>query len=93
MERKQFFDDNGYLTAEGVFSQEEMDDLMRRVGALEGRQTPFPESDLKWEPSNPSVLRNAFGLPHRDPAFHAVATHPRLIAIVQELLGSDLVEG
>ena len=41
MERKQYFDDNGYLTAEGVFTEEEMDDLMRRVGALEGRHTPF----------------------------------------------------
>ena len=90
MDRRQFFDDNGYLPVEGVFTEAEMDDLMRRVGALEGRHTPFPESDLKWEPSNPSVLRNAFGLLHRDPAFHAVATHPRLIAIVQELLGADL---
>jgi len=90
MDRKQFFSDNGYLSAEGVFSEAEMDDLMRRVAALEGQHTPFPEGDLKWEPSNPSVLRNAFGLLHRDPAFRAVATHPRLIAIVQELLGPNL---
>ena len=46
MDRKQFFDDNGYLPVEGVFTDAEMDDLLRRVGALEGRHTPFPETQM-----------------------------------------------
>lgn len=90
MDRKQFFDQNGYATAEGVFTAAEMDELVNRVDALESRDTPYPEGDLKWEPSNDSVLRNAFGLLHRDPAFYGVATHSKLISIVEELLGPDL---
>lgn len=90
VDQKQFFEENGYLTVDSVFTPREMDELMARVDAIEYRKTRYPEIDLKWEPSNPSVLRNAFGLIHRDPIFNRVATNPRLIRIVRELLGPDL---
>ena len=90
MSLKSFFDENGYVTVDNVFTPAEMDELMARVDALERRELPYPESDLKWEPTNPSALRNAFGLLHRETAFRSVATHPKLAAVVEQILGPDL---
>ena len=78
MSLKSFFDENGYVTVDNVFTPAEMDELIARVDGMERREIPYPESDIKWEPANPSALRNAFGLLHRDPAFRSVATHPEV---------------
>ena len=90
MSLKSFFDENGYVTVDNVFTHAEMDELMARVDGMERREIPYPESDVKWEPANPSALRNAFGLLHRDPAFRSVATHPELASVVEQILGPDL---
>ena len=90
MSLKSFFDENGYVTVDNVFTPAEMDELMARVDALQRREIPYPEGDLKWEPTNPSALRNAFGLLHRESAFRSVATHPKLAAVVERILGPDL---
>ena len=87
---REFFDANGYAVVRQMFARTEIDGLLEIVDRIEARALPFPEPDLLWEPSNPRLLRNAFGVLHQIEAFRGIALDPRLLAAVEELIGPDI---
>ena len=87
---KSAFEANGFVIARGVFAEGEVRDLLDQVEKVEARALAYPESDLLWEPSNPKLLRNAFGVLHHLDAFRKVAVCPRLVDAVEALIGPDI---
>jgi len=89
-EIRRSFEENGFVVVRGVFSGAEMRRLLEVVGGIEARVLPYREQDLLWEPSNPRLLRNAFGVMHQAGEFRAVALDPRLVDAVEALIGPDI---
>ena len=87
---KSGFEANGFVVAKGIFGAGEVRDLLDQVEKIEAHTLAYPEADLLWEPSNPKLLRNAFGVLHHLSAFRQVALHPRLVDAVEVLIGPDI---
>jgi ectoine hydroxylase-related dioxygenase (phytanoyl-CoA dioxygenase family) len=89
------FSDQGYCLVEGVLSADEVAALRRvteRVVAsaagLEAEDAVFDLEDTHL-PSDPRVRR--IKKPHQvDPLYAAIARHPRIVALLQRVIGPDV---
>lgn len=88
-ERLALYEQNGYLNLKSFFSAEEVKALKDELGKLwqEGRESERKE--VIREPQSQEV-RSIFAV-HRDNAvFRQLSQHPRLVAIIEQILGSDV---
>src|ERR1700690_3878600 len=86
------FQRDGFVILENVFSQAELDPISEKIqGVIDGRVDYVPESDRIYEPgSDPPRLRNAFRLHQYNGFFLDVARNPRVVEVMETLLGAPL---
>ncbi|MCM3634708.1 ectoine hydroxylase [Paenibacillus camelliae] len=84
-----FYEQNGYLFLESFFQEEEVEEFKQETKRLltESRGADRPEVIL--EPEGEEV-RSVFAVHKDDVFFQKLANSPRLIAIVKQILGSDV---
>jgi len=83
------FDEKGFLVLERFFSEEEIAPISNETDKLitEGVNY-YPKEDVVYEPgSSPPRVRNAFRVHLHNPFFLGVARHPKIISVVEALLG------
>ena len=90
------FDDNGYIIVEDLFSKDEVDELGRRIEEICEGERDFPEAEMEWEPgtttrtrSMQSIRKLHNGVFH-DELFRSIAGHPRVLDVVEQLIGPDI---
>lgn len=84
-----FYEQNGYLFLESFFQEEEVEEFKQETKRLltESRGSDRPEVIL--EPEGEEV-RSVFAVHKDDVFFQKLANSPRLLAIVKQILGSDV---
>lgn len=103
-ERKALFEEQGYLVVESILSQEEVEECQSEIRRLHEH---YVELDAKSDPGAESFQREPYaneavnnGLPvlrkienTRDysEVFKELASHPRLVEVLNSLLGPDLL--
>ena len=103
-EQQAFFDQQGYLIVPGLLNRREVAECQREVlrlhqlaADLEASQDPlsnhFQREPFSNDPNHNGlpVLRKIENTRALSPCFTQLAAHPRLVAIVQSLLGDDLL--
>jgi ectoine hydroxylase-related dioxygenase (phytanoyl-CoA dioxygenase family) len=91
-EAARFFDENGYLVLERLLLEEEISPVSDEIdNIIGGKADYFPKDDIIYEPgSSPPRVRNAFRVHLYNPFFMRIARHPRIVPIVEEVLGRPL---
>jgi phytanoyl-CoA hydroxylase len=83
----EFFRENGFVVLKGLFTDEEIKPISNEVNKIiNGEASYMPQSDLAYEPNSTNRIRNAFRLTEHNPFFLAVARHPKLVRIMEDLL-------
>ncbi len=88
----EFYREQGYLLVEGVFSAEEIATLNRVTDSFITRSRSVAQSDSTFdlapdhEPAQPKV-RRVKNPTHQHAAYDAAMRNPKLLAILQDLLG------
>ena len=91
-----FFAANGYLVIHDFLPPAELAELRARISsALAGEQPQFGDFDVQWEPtlkdradlSRAQRIRVFFHLCHRDAWFWKYATQPKVMQLIEALLG------
>jgi len=84
-----FYEQNGYLFLESFYQEEEVEEFKQETKRLltESRGSDRPEVIL--EPEGEEV-RSVFAVHKDDVFFQKLANSPRLLAIVKQILGSDV---
>ena len=104
-EQKAFFEDRGYLIVKDLLSADEVEQSQREIqrlhhlaAHLEGREDAPYGSHFQREPfasgehsDGVPVLRKIENTRQLSTHFADLSVHPRLVAIVQNLLGDDLL--
>jgi ectoine hydroxylase-related dioxygenase (phytanoyl-CoA dioxygenase family) len=83
------FAEDGFLVLERLLSEEEISPVSDEIDRIiKGGANDFPKGDIVFEPgSSPPRVRNAFRVHIHNPFFMGVARHPKIIPVVEELLG------
>jgi hypothetical protein len=99
-EQKAAFWRDGFLAIPRLLSQEEVAALKRRAEQIILGEVPFPRDLISNEPTIPedtieSVppfyrVRKIYNLTRLDPVFQEYARHPRIVAVICDLLGPDI---
>lgn len=103
-EQQAFFDQQGYLIVAALLSRREVAECQREVqrlhqlaAELEASQDPL-SNHFQREPFSQDSIHNGLPILRKientralSPCFTQLAAHPRLVAIVQSLLGDDLL--
>jgi phytanoyl-CoA hydroxylase len=87
---KEFYDENGYLLVPGLFSAdevEEMKDALARILAAEAGDTNHSWSAVS---DRRLVLKGHHDLQYHDAVFTRMVAHPRLVAVLIELIGPNV---
>lgn len=86
------FEQCGFLVMERLLSEDEVSPVSAEIDSIiAGSVNYIPERDLIYEPgSSPPRLRNAFRVHLYNPFFMGIARHPKIIAIVERILGRPL---
>lgn len=82
-----FYDKNGYLFLEGFFSEAEINVWRQELRSMWEQAKSSDAEEVIREPDSREV-RSIFAV-HREGLFAELAKHPRLVGIVQYLLGGD----
>lgn len=82
-----FYEENGYLFLESFFTEEETKQLKDEASRLLGRYRGAESPEVILEPGGEEV-RSIFAV-HRDGYFRETAGHPRLQAVVGQILGGE----
>jgi len=82
-----FYEENGYLFLEAFFTEEETKQLKDEASRLLGRYRGAESPEVILEPGGEEV-RSIFAV-HRDGYFRETAGHPRLQAVVGQILGGE----
>jgi phytanoyl-CoA hydroxylase len=101
--RYEQFQDTGYVVVPDLFTPEECERLNERARAMVEGRSPLGERDKVWiEPdaeerglvNETNRYDMLFKIGHHmyetDPVFRDAACHPRIVAVLQELLGPDV---
>jgi len=88
----QFYEENGYVHARGVFRERELEELRAAVdgmlGAVAGSEH---DANHAWaEADKETVLKGFHNLQYHDAAFLRAVAHPPLVATLVELLGPNV---
>ncbi len=97
-EMEDFYDKNGYLSVEGVFAGEELDEIRRQVDALIADPEHLPKgvgigregntaADSDSEDAKNDSIRGASFLVRFMPFFQGIARQPRLLSCARGILG------
>ena len=89
------FREQGYLVVEGLVSAEEVQQVRQRTEDLISGAVPgFPAADIELEPGARTVelatVRKLNRPAANDPVFLAHAGNPRVLAIVESIIGPDI---
>ena len=89
------FREQGYLVVEGLLSAEEVQQVRQRTEDLITGAVPgFPAADIELEPGAKTVelatVRKLNRPAANDPVFLAHAGNPRILAIVESIIGPDI---
>jgi ectoine hydroxylase-related dioxygenase (phytanoyl-CoA dioxygenase family) len=84
--------EEGFAILDGLFTEEEIRPVSDEVdNIIAGRATYLPPHELVYEPgSNPQHLRNTFRMHLYKNLFMSVARTPKLVKILEEMLGRPL---
>lgn len=81
---------NGFLVVDEVLLPSELETLRSRMTEVStGRVPSFPAANIEFEPGS-SVARKINQCAQHDEVFMAHASHPRILDIVETLIGSDI---
>lgn len=88
-DQTQFYEENGYLHLDRLFSQDELGEFQAELERLrqEAQQETTPEVVLELDGT---AIRSIFAVHHSNPVFKRLAHDRRLIDIVAFLLGSQV---
>lgn len=90
------YQENGFATVEALLSEEQRSMLCQRMDDISaGRVPTFPEDMIEYEPSAQGVserpaIRKINRCAECDEVFLAHATNPRILDIVESLIGPDI---
>jgi len=102
-EQKAFFADQGYLVVTNLLTPQEVEECQREIDRLHQvaaqlqRQGELAASTFQCEPfatetnGDVPILRKIEQARNHSEVFRQLATHPKLVAIVKNLLGEDLL--
>lgn len=84
--------EHGFVVLDNLFSEDEIRPISDEVdNIIAGRAAYFPQSELVYEPgAEPPRVRNAFHLHRYHDLFMDVARRPKLVGILQQILGAPL---
>jgi phytanoyl-CoA hydroxylase len=96
-----FYGDQGYLAIDDLFTTEEVDAYRRQISAIVRRESPNAEKIyVQVEPSvvhgeatadsEELAVRKIANFVGPDPVLTAMARHPRLVGVVNALIGPDV---
>ena len=81
---------DGFVVANDVFSARELETLRDRMTEISaGRVPSFPADNIEFEPGS-SVARKINQCAQHDEVFMSHATNPRILDVVEALLGPDI---
>jgi ectoine hydroxylase-related dioxygenase (phytanoyl-CoA dioxygenase family) len=86
----EFYEENGYLLVPGVFDAaevEEMKDALARILAAEAGETNHSWSAVE---DRGLVLKGHHDLQYHDAVFTRMVAHPRLVAVLTDLIGPNV---
>jgi phytanoyl-CoA hydroxylase len=96
-EQKQFFAENGYVKIERLLEKDEIAGLLERIDEVLAGTREWPRGH--FHTLDPAKYRAPSGAPMPegiqrpsavDERFRAVADHPRLVAVMRELIGAEV---
>ncbi|GAA0847191.1 ectoine hydroxylase [Paenibacillus glucanolyticus] len=88
LEQSEFYERNGYLFLEGFFDREELQHYQAEARSLQVTARESEKDEVIREPGGDEV-RSVFAVHHSHAVFQELSQHPRLLAIVEYLLGSE----
>ncbi|MEX3618749.1 ectoine hydroxylase [Paenibacillus glucanolyticus] len=88
LEQSEFYERNGYLFLEGFFDREELQYYQAEARSLQVTARESEKDEVIREPGGDEV-RSVFAVHHSHAVFQELSQHPRLLAIVEYLLGSE----
>ncbi|UJF32348.1 ectoine hydroxylase [Paenibacillus hexagrammi] len=87
-EQLAFYDKNGYLFLDSFFDEAQVQQWREEMGLLWAESKTSDRPEVIREPSSDEI-RSIFAV-HRDhEVFKGIAEHPRIQAIIQQILGSE----
>jgi len=87
-EQSDFYERNGYLFLEGFFGGQELSHYQKEARELQVTAGTSEDEEVIREPGGNEV-RSVFAVHKSNPVFQELSRHPRLLAIVEYLLGSE----
>ncbi|NGP43879.1 ectoine hydroxylase [Bacillaceae bacterium SIJ1] len=87
--QEDFYERNGYLVIEDFFSQDEVSRMQEEIFALKEAKTGLTYPEIITEPENDDI-RSVFAIHRDNPYFKKLSEDPRLLYIVEYLLGSEV---
>lgn len=87
-EQSDFYERNGYLFLEGFFDREELSRYQEEARRLQLTARESEKDEVIREPGGDEV-RSVFAVHESDEVFKKLSQHPRLLAIMEYLLGSE----
>ena len=86
-EQSDFYEQNGYLFLEGFFDAEELNEYREDARTLQTASRTVESDEIIREPESEEV-RSVFAIHESNPVFQRLSRHPRLLAIIEYILGS-----
>ncbi|WP_127575430.1 ectoine hydroxylase [Paenibacillus barengoltzii] len=88
-EQVEFYQKNGYLFLESFFAEEELQGYQEEARRLQESSRGLKADEIIREPGGDEV-RSIFAVHRSQPVFRELSQHPRLLAIIEFLLGSSV---
>ena len=84
------YHDQGFVTLEGVLSPEELLALQQRMSDVASGDAEFPLELIEFEPGADRVPRKINRCAENDDIFMTHAMNPRILDVVEQLIGPDI---
>lgn len=88
-EQSEFYKTNGYLFLENFFTEEELAEYQQEARALQTTSRELNAEEVIREPGSDEV-RSIFAVHRNQPVFQKLSRHPKLLTIVEYILGGDV---
>lgn len=88
-EQLKSYEENGFLTFDSLFSEDEISHLLKQTEVLKGNKK-LANSELAIREPSSDEIRSFFHVHDYDPVFKALASDKRILDIVQHILGSQV---
>ncbi len=85
------FEEDGFLILDRLFTEEEIAPVSEEIDCIiQGKVDYVPPKDIVYEPGSPPRVRNVFRIHLYNPFFMGMAKHPKIVSVVERLLGRPL---